>query len=198
MQDLSIDPQRGTVQSIPLFLLLFGLVAVPHWLLWHENIVSAALDPLGLLGILGILAAGVILHEGVHGITWMLTARLKPADMKYGVLWKALTPYAHPKVPIPARAYRLGAAMPGILLGLIPALAGLATGSGFVSGWGAVFLAAAAGDLLILLKIRSVPADALVRDHPSRFGCEVLDPEEADRGFPPGAGGNTPVAPAAR
>lgn len=174
MRDLSIDPLQGTIRSIPLLLGLVALVAVPHWLLWNENPISAAFDPIGTLVMLGIFVAGVVLHEGIHGISWMLAGRLKPSDIKYGVLWSALTPYAHPKVPISARAYRIGAAMPGILLGVVPSLAGIITGSGFVSGWGAIFLSVACGDLLILLTIRSVPAEALVRDHPSRFGCEVL------------------------
>lgn len=174
MQDLSIDPNKGTLQSLPLLAGLVLLVAVPHWLLWQENAVLSALRSVGPFGLVGIFAFAIVAHEALHGITWMVAARLKPSDIRYGVLWKALTPYAHPKVPIPARAYRIGAAMPGVVLGLVPAILGIATGSAILSGWGAIFLAFACGDLLILLKIRSVPADALVRDHPTRFGCEVV------------------------
>lgn len=181
MRDFSIDPTQGTIRSIPLFFGLVVLVALPHWLLWNENPISAAFDSIGIPVMLGIVVAGVVLHEGIHGLTWMLAGRLKPSDIKYGVLWSALTPYAHPKVPISARAYRIGAAMPGILLGVVPALAGIATGSAFVSGWGAIFLSVASGDLLILLTIRSVPAEALVCDHPTRFGCEVLDSADVER-----------------
>jgi len=177
MKDLSIDPQRGTVLSIPFLLAMIAAVEIPHWLLWRESAIRAAFNT-GVLAAVLIFAAAIVAHEAIHGITWALAARLKRSEIKFGVLWSALTPYAHPKVPITARAYRIGAAMPGLVLGLLPSLAGLATGNAALSGWGAVLLSFACGDLLILLTIRSVPPGALVRDHPSRFGCEVLEPSD--------------------
>lgn len=178
MKDFSIDPQRGTLLSVPLFFAMIAAVMVPHWLLWRENPIAAALESTGVLPMILIFAAAVVAHEAIHGITWALAARLKQSEIKYGVLWKTLTPYAHPTVPITARAYRIGAAMPGLALGLLPSLVGLATGNATLTGWGAVLFSLACGDLLILLAIRSVPPGALVRDHPSRFGCEVLEPSD--------------------
>ena len=83
-------------------------------------------------------------------------------------------PYAHPRRPIPVRAYAVGAAAPGLVLGVAPAIWGLATGYGPASGWGAIFLAAACGDALVLWALSGLDRSALVQDHPSRVGCEVV------------------------
>jgi hypothetical protein len=73
-----------------------------------------------------------------------------------------------------ARAYRVGGALPGVVTGLLPVLAGLALGQPVLLLVGAFFLMAAVGDLLILWAIRRVPAAAQVLDHPTLPGCLVL------------------------
>lgn len=44
MQDRSLDPVRGSILSIPLFLLLAGLVVVPHWWLPMPGKIKAGQD----------------------------------------------------------------------------------------------------------------------------------------------------------
>ncbi len=110
----------------------------------------------------------------------MFFGELKSSDMKYGFQWRTLTPYAHPRVPIPARAYQIGAAMPGLLLGVVPAIAGIVSGRAAFSAWGTIFLAAAGGDLLVLIKLGKIPGDLLVQDHPTRFGCAIIGQSRAD------------------
>jgi Putative zincin peptidase len=175
VRDCSIDPQKGSLLSLPFFVGLAAIVLIPHYLIWGENALKTALNSLSLPWMLAALVAVIIAHEGIHGFTWMLAARLQISDIRYGILWSALAPYAHPKVPITAGAYRIGAAMPGLVMGALPSLIGLAIGSGVLSGWGAFLLAVASGDLLVLVIMRSVPSAALVRDHPTRFGCEVIE-----------------------
>ncbi|CAN5796212.1 hypothetical protein BH18ACI5_BH18ACI5_12500 [soil metagenome] len=84
-------------------------------------------------------------------------------------------PYAHPRRPIPACCYAVGAAVPGVVLGIAPAIAGLVSGSGTLSSFGAMGLAAAGGDMMVIYTLRGLPSHALVQDHPSRVGCEVVD-----------------------
>jgi hypothetical protein len=88
---------------------------------------------------------------------------------------QSLTPYAHLKEPIEVNAYRWGAFMPGLVLGLLPALVGILTGNGFLIAFGLLFVSAAGGDLLILWLIRKVPAGRMVEDHPTNAGCYVLE-----------------------
>lgn len=117
---------------------------------------------------------GIIVHEFIHGLTWKLAGHLTMAQIKYGFMLKTLTPYAHATAPMRADAYRLGAAMPLIVLGILPYLAALATGNGFLMGFSFLFTFSAAGDMMILWIIRSLPAATQVQDHPTKGGVMVF------------------------
>jgi hypothetical protein len=117
------------------------------------------------------LVIGVPLHEVLHGLGWVFFGKRSLKHLRFGVQWKVLTPYAHLRVPIRARAYRIGAALPALLLGLLPYLVGLAAGEGWFTALGLLYLFAAGGDLLVLWLLRKVDGKALVEDHPSRAGC---------------------------
>jgi hypothetical protein len=118
-----------------------------------------------------LFAASVVVHEGLHGIGWGLIGGAGWASISFGV--KSMTPYAHCDVPLDTRSYRIGAALPGIVLGVVPMLVSWGTGNGWMMAYAALMLAAASGDALVLWLIRDVDADRLVRDHPSEVGCEV-------------------------
>ena len=130
-----------------------------------------------------VFAGGVLAHEALHAAAWRLAGRVPAEAVRLGFQWKALTPYAHCAVPMAAGPYRVGAAVPGVVLGLGPALLGLAVGSGAVFLFGLLFTLAAGGDALVLWLLRDVPADRLVADHPTRAGCLVLGGagEESER-----------------
>lgn len=134
-------------------------------------VTDAALGNL-LIG-LAVLAGGVVAHELLHVWAWRLAGRVSSETVRLGFQWKTLTPYAHCTVPMPARAYRIGAATPGVVLGLVPALAGLLLGHGALFLFGLLFTLAAGGDAVILWLLRDVPPERLVKDHPSRAGCLV-------------------------
>ncbi len=136
---------------------------------------NALLDPLWKFGL--VFVAGVVAHEALHGAGWRL-AGAPAGTVSFGFQLKTLTPYAHCSAAMPARAYRIGAAAPGVVLGLAPALAGLAVEAGALFWFGAFFTLAAGGDALILWLLRGVPSDRLVKDHPSKPGCLLL-PERA-------------------
>ena len=127
-----------------------------------------------------LFAGGVLAHEALHGIAWRL-AGAERGSVRLGFQLKTLTPYAHSSAPMTARAYRIGALTPGVLLGVIPALAGLALGAGAVFWFGLLFTLAAGGDALILWLLRGVDGRRLVADHPTKPGCLVL-PERSASG----------------
>jgi hypothetical protein len=156
---------------LPLVLLLYWI----YLLIW---------DPQGSEGSLGALIAalvvvyvgGVVLHELIHGLCFAYFSGKPLSSVEFGVHWKTFTPYASlPAEPIPARAYRIGAAMPGLVLGVVPYLVGLATGNVWVTLFGVVFTWGAGGDALILLLMRGVGPRELVEDSPTRVGCYVLE-----------------------
>ncbi len=146
---------------------------------WH-----AALDGFGWT--LAALVGGIVLHEALHGLAWALFGRTPWSAIRFGFQWKTLTPYAHCREPMTVRAYRIGAAAPGVVLGLIPAALGLLAGHGLLFLFGFLFTVAAAGDALILWLLRQARPGWLVVDHPDRVGCYLL---------PPGAAGPPSASP---
>jgi hypothetical protein len=69
----------------------------------------------------------------------------------------------------------VGAAAPGLLLGVVPAIAGAVTGAGAVAAFGWLMTLGAGGDMVVLWLIRSVPGHVPVQDHPTRAGCVAVD-----------------------
>lgn len=172
-RDLSISTAQANVYGL-IFLLPVALLAVVYILVWRES-------PFGLggfasfLGFVVAIALGIIVHELVHGLSWVYLGRKNWSAVEFGVQWKALAPYAHLKEPVEVRAYRGAVAMPGLVLGIVPSVIGIATGIGPIMFFGLIFTLAAAGDALILWLIRSVEPGKLVEDHPSRAGCYVIE-----------------------
>lgn len=168
--------ERVNLLAVPVALLVPVVTLVPFCLLWGCAPLLAGgrwlvrwyiLVP-GLLG-------GVVLHELIHGVSWVLFGRKPFRSIRYGMQWKTLTPYAHCAEPMAARAYRRGAAMPAVVIGVIPAAAGLAAGNGAWTLYGTIFLAAATGDFIVLWILRGISGETFVEDHPSRAGCYVYD-----------------------
>lgn len=180
MSELSY-PDGATDISVPLAvitskLLIISVVmlVVPlalFKLVWADVALFASLERLAFVG---WLIALTMLHELVHATSWKLLGGLRWADIEFGVKWKYLAPYAHSKAPMRASAYRIGAVMPLLLVGLLPFGVALALGDGLWAWLGAVMISGAVGDVTVLWVMRSVASDALVIDHPENAGCLVL------------------------
>ncbi|MEJ2880979.1 DUF3267 domain-containing protein [Pedobacter sp. GR22-6] len=178
-QELTISAGEAQLRSIAYFLpfaLIFGLA---FYALWPDRLSSAnykAAFPSGAAGIallVGVMIGGVIVHELIHGITWSRFAASGFRSIRFGILWKSMTPYCHCKEPLKVSHYQIGAAAPGLILGIIPAAIALFTGSILLLAFGLFFTMAAGGDLMIILMLRKQDQDSLVQDHPSKIGCLI-------------------------
>lgn len=116
---------------------------------------------------------GIVLHELIHGITWALFAKNGFKSIRFGVLWKMLTPYCHCTEPLKIKHYLLGAVTPAMFLGLIPAIVGIVTAHYVVTLFGIFFLIAAIGDFMIVQILWNENRNDFVQDHPSEAGCYV-------------------------
>jgi len=63
--------------------------------------------------------------------------------------------------------------MPTILLGVLPVIYGLITGSFYAIFYGSLMLLAGGGDLLVFLMMRHLDNETCVKDHPSKIGFIV-------------------------
>jgi len=176
-QDLSVSLTRANVYTLAVSLPLVGLMLLAYLELSPAGFVPAnTLMLTASLLFLVLVVTGILAHEANHGLAWALLGRLPLQRIRFGFQASTLTPYAHALDPLPARAYRLGAILPALLLGGLPFLVGTIVGSPSLALFGMIFVFAAGGDLLVLWLIRGIDARALVQDHLSRAGWLVLPP----------------------
>ncbi len=163
----------GVIFPLPFMILATGGFVFFHNIIWITPglfIKQIRIDYYWfLLAILG----GVILHELLHGITWIILSRTSFRNLKFGFHWPTLSPFAHLKIPIRARAYRFGSAIPMIVLGFIPCIVAIVTGSVVLLLCGLLFILGAGGDAAVLWIIKNIDPHTLVMDHPTRVGCYV-------------------------
>jgi hypothetical protein len=173
---------KANVAALVGVLPVLVVLAVTFGLVWGWGALGSGFNALisPLWRFLLLFVVGVLAHEVLHGVAWRLAGAAR-GSVSLGFQVQTLTPYAHSSAPMTARAYRIGAVTPGVVLGVVPALVGLALGAGSVFWFGWIFTLAAGGDALILWLLRGVSADRLVRDHPSKPGCLVL-PERTEEG----------------
>ena len=126
--------------------------------------------------------AGVIIltiaHELVHGITWSMFSPNRFNDIEFGFMKETLTPYCTCRAPLGKKEYILGTIMPLIVIGIIPAIAGILMHSFMVMLLGVVMISSAAGDIMIvnaLLKHHSDCTDQIICDLPVQAGCMLFE-----------------------
>src|SRR5512134_3970049 len=172
-RDLSISMARANIVvmflSIPVIILQFAIFL---WLHGTEGLKPAWSTALLIIAVL----LGIVIHELIHGISWVIFGHKPFSSIKFGFQWQTFTPYAHLKEPVEVNAYRLGAFLPGFILGILTYILSLVFGNGDLFWFSLVHTSAAGGDWLVLWLIRHVNAGMQVEDHPTNAGCYVLEP----------------------
>jgi len=180
-EQLTIDLVKANVFAIVLMiptLLIFGL---PYFLIWGIGFNSSDIRSLTkvlspeLMGLILIIVFtfGIILHELIHGIVWSRYTSNGFKSIRFGVLWKMLTPYCHCKEPLKVKEYVIGAAMPAIILGFIPGIIAIIIGNIGLLIFGIIFTTAVGGDFMIIYLLKNEDKDDYVQDHPSEAGCFI-------------------------
>ena len=162
----------AVVLLIPLLILGFGLFLL----------VGAAKErglsiPNPLLLLL-IFVALIVVHELIHGLSWSIFTPRHWKDVEFGFMRQYLTPYCSCCVPLSKGQYIFGALMPLVLLGLLPMLAGILSGSMSLLLLGILMADSAAGDILIVWKIlryRSEAKQIVYMDHPTQAGGVIFE-----------------------
>ena len=167
----------GVKVLIPIFV---GFTAI-HALLWGNDMLDyfrVDFSPIKILrdGLLFFIASliGIVLHELIHGISFALFAKRGIRSIRFGIMKQYLTPYCHCTEPLQIRHYLFGALAPAVILGLIPAVAGLVIGKYPLTFWGIVFLVASIGDFMIVRLLWEEKPTDYAQDHPSEAGCLVF------------------------
>jgi len=163
------------ISAIVLYAIFFMIYDSRDW--FNEETMDSMVDNFGTsyLKFMIVLVVGIIVHELIHGLTWGLYAKSKFKSISFGVMWKMLTPYCHCSEPLKVPHYAIGALMPLITLGLIPAVVAICIKSLFWLNMSIIFIAAAAGDIMIVWNLRKEKRNNMILDHPTEAGYLVYE-----------------------
>jgi len=173
-EKVNIDLYWANVFAIILLIPTVIIYGLPYYLIWKDTIhfKDFSLPHFFESSWVFIIAMiiGIIAHELIHGAVWAVFAKNGFKSIKFGIIWKMITPYCHCKEPLKVRQYALGAIMPAIILGFIPAIWAIIMGNIGLLILGMFFTVAAGGDFLIIHALRKEKKDTLIEDHPSEVG----------------------------
>lgn len=159
-----------------LLLLVVSLIAaLSYTRIWNTSLSSILFDAwdFGWLAF-GLIIAGVIVHELLHGVGFICFGAGRWTDLRFGFKWRCMAAYATCSNVMPMSAYRGSCALPGLVLGVLPGVIGLTAGNVDWLAYGCLFIGAAGGDAAILWHSRHIPPATLVRDAHVTSGCEIV------------------------
>ena len=174
--DLTVSIVKANV-----FALILGVPVLVFGFLLFLHINGLMRVSFGLPGTLGFVAALIVLtviHELVHGATWGLLSGNHFRDIEFGFIKESLTPYCTCTRPLSKGKYILGALMPLIVCGIIPAAVALGADLFVLYALGLIMILGASGDIMIVFMIlthKTRAKDVLFMDHPTQAGGVVFE-----------------------
>lgn len=176
-EKLTISLLKANLTAFILIIPTLLIYGVPFYLLWGKPEFKSVLDNEIVRGdkflLLIILILGIVIHELLHGITWSFFTKTGLKSFEIKILWKKLTPYCYCKEPLKVKHFILGAIMPYIILGAIPAIISIIIGNSALFMISIAFTIIATGDFMIINLIRKEPESSLIQSFPSEAGFYV-------------------------
>lgn len=167
---------RANLLALVLCLPIIALILIPYFYFHEFSAIQVSFLRIDWHHFL-LLIPAIVLHELLHGIGWAYFAEGGMKSIKFGFVWKYLTPYCHCTIPLQVKHYKIGAALPLIILGVIPSVAAIISGSGVLLFFGIIMSCAAGGDILGLMMLSRLDNLDWVNDHPSKMGFFKLKPD---------------------
>ncbi len=177
----TIDPQQITryrvlttrqkrIGHVTLNLLLAALVFIPFHALWGANVLWDVIRN-SMHWVLLAIFGSFYLHEALHALGFMIFAGVARKSIHIKMNWKIFSFETECDVPMTARSYRWSALLPGIVLGVIPAVVSLIYGYGWLAIFSMLALHCAVSDILQVWVIRDFRHSDMV--------ALILDPTDA-------------------
>lgn len=178
-ETVTIDPDKVNKMGLIVSVIVIFCSIFFYKLIWGASftgILKGVVEWVDLKGIIVLLLL-IITHEMIHGIGYVVIGKSSFKDVKFGVIWKQLMPYAHCKKAMKISAYRWSITLPTIFLGACPFIIGLFTNNPHLYGWGTYMILGGIGDIMILRVLHSYNKDVYIIDHPEEVGCNVYIPQ---------------------
>ncbi len=158
--------------AIPMIMILYSFYEFVH-----EDTGQTSISMTGML--LLAFFVSIVIHELIHGISFALFTKEGWKSIKFGVIWKVVTPYCTCREPLPRNQYLISAMFPTIILGVIPYIFALVIKNKFLLDLSVLNILGGGGDIYISLKLRKYK-EHLVIDHPYLVGCVAFQKTNID------------------
>ena len=181
--DLAHEGWRATELVLPMErvakqgMAMGAAVCVPFAIIW---LALWGLQAPSIWQVLGCCIAYLVLiptHEAIHGLTWAACNPLHFKAIEFGFMRESLTPYCTCAEPLGRASYITGSLAPFVVLGLAPAIAGIALGTGVVFVLALLIILGASGDIFVVVLLRHgrTGNEVICVDHPSECGLVVFE-----------------------
>ncbi|WP_156288694.1 DUF3267 domain-containing protein [Oceanobacillus salinisoli] len=163
---VSISTWKMQVYLFLLAIVMIIAVQFVHALLFDEVVLQITLSGLGLFTVAMIII--VCLHEAIHLLGFRYIGGVPRKELAWGFNWKLGVAYAHAKKSITVEEMKKVLLLPLIPTGILPLIVGIAMNFPAISVLGVLLTVGSFGDLVLYHKLRKLPNDALVLDHPTK------------------------------
>lgn len=168
MKERTFSLVKANLLSVPFSLLVIGIIFSFYFLLLGNN--KEEMDRLNGFIVLGSFVVCIFIHELIHGLFFAKYTKGGFKNIRFGIHWKALTPYCHCEEAIQVRHYRIAILMPTVLLGFAPLVIGFLFKEINVVGISALMIIGGIGDFIALWILKDFKKETIVLDHPSKMG----------------------------
>ncbi len=121
------------------------------------------------------LLLGIPVHELLHALAAISLSGKGFKTVSFGFSKQAMAPYTHFKEPLKIWQYRIVLALPGIVLGIIPAVVAIIISQPEWMIFAFFYLFGALGDYMMLKILKKFPANQSIKDHPKTLGFILID-----------------------
>ncbi len=177
-RELTVGIVKANVFALILAIPLLALTVFLFFVRNRASLDGELLRPETTIILVVMLLMLTVVHELLHGLTWGIYAKDHFKSIEFGFMKDYLTPYCTCTGPLEKGPYILGALMPLIVLGIIPAVSAIFSGSFWVLILGDLMILSAGGDILIVLKLlmyKSSASETLIIDHPTQAGSVIFE-----------------------
>lgn len=174
-EDATISVLKANVMAFVTALPFGVLFVVLFLVLRREEAMFDALTAIfhgGNFWFIPALLLSIPIHEGLHGLGWVLFCKEKGKSIQFGVMWESLTPYCHCREALTVGQYYLGLLLPFTVLGVVICVISIVIGNAVLLILGIYNILLAGGDTTIgCIIAKYLGKDVKILDHPDQCGA---------------------------
>lgn len=181
--DLTTSVVKANIMAILMvspFVLIFSILYIVVNKATVADLVYGAIHFESFLSLVLVLVGLFLLsivHELIHGVSRAAFAKNGWKTISFGFIKKYFTPYCTCNEPLTKFGYIVGAMMPAIVLGFIPAIVAIAIGDTRIFYMAMLMILAGGGDMFttyLLINFRTKGKKSTYIDHPYLVGLTAF------------------------